>query len=71
MAQKLNSVPPNVKVMEVIITKRSEGAGTGEEPVRIVQYIHTLDGELIGRLDKMEEEEEEEERQRGATNAIH
>ena len=56
MAVRLNSEPPDVVSMVVIVTHRSEGAGTQVEPVRKVTYIHTLEGELIGRLDDMEEE---------------
>ena len=54
---KVGYVQPNVKVQQVIITERNEGAGTDEEPIRIVRYIHNLDGRLLGKLDELKEEE--------------
>ncbi len=51
----LNSSAPNISLVEVIIVYRSEGHGTEECPVRSVRYIHSVEGELLGRLDDAEE----------------
>lgn len=54
MTTPLHLVPPTVKVMEVIVTERAEGKGVEEEPVRLVRYLHTLDGKLLGTLDSID-----------------
>ena len=54
MANKLKESPPRVRAEQVIIVERSEGKGTTKEPVRLVRYLHTLDGRLLGRLDQMD-----------------
>ena len=54
MANKLNESPPHTRAEQVIIIERSEGKGTEREPVRLVRYLHTLDGKLLGRLDAMD-----------------
>ena len=57
MAYKLiNGAPPSVKVVEVIIVERGEGEGSEREPVRVVRYIHTLEGRLIGKFDELADE---------------
>ena len=56
MSYELHSAPPMVKVAEVIITERAEGEGTEEEPVRVVRYIHNMDGRLLGKLDEIADE---------------
>lgn len=56
MSHPLHSAPPLVKRMEVIVTERAEGAGDEDEPVRIVRYVHTMDGRLLGKLDDLADE---------------
>lgn len=53
MANVLN-VPPRTRAEQVIIIERSEGKGSKAEPVRLVRYLYTMEGKLLGRLDAMD-----------------
>jgi len=39
------------KLFKGIIVEACEGEGTHEDPCRLVYYVHTEGGELLGRLD--------------------
>ena len=54
MTNVLNSTPPHTRTEQVIILERNEGKGTESEPVRLVRYLYTLEGRLLGRLDSMD-----------------
>lgn len=47
---------PTVQSMEVVYVTQAEGAGTEEEPVRMVVYIFNKKGDLLARGDQVEME---------------
>ena len=57
------ALPPrfrSARVIEVIEITVAEGEGIEGDPVRLVRYYFSLDGELLARRDRWEEEREEE-----------
>ena len=60
MSVPLKSSPPHARTETVIIIERGEGEGIESEPVRLVRYLYTLEGELLGRLDAMDYEQDDQ-----------
>ena len=54
MANPLKGAPPRIRAEQVIVLERSEGKGIESEPIRLVRYLYTLEGRLLGRLDSMD-----------------